>query len=489
MSIGTAGIIRPGLEHQQQLGPTMGGRSENATGQTGPFTHFRKVAAVAQKTKKTSKGPAPSSDRDIPHQVAMATLATQFANGKKLLSYDGKFYHFDQGYWQPIDENAVASRTLAAMTTMRPEPRGNTASIATQAVKLLLMNQARSADPFAAANLTSPVINCRNGEVWLNKRGRIDFRPHTPANHLNHRLNVDYDPTAKCPIYDRTVREIFAGASNPKAMRRHWHELAGYMLQPPRPFAIVLVLDGTGRNGKSLLIKIVIELMGKSVVYAAPVASLTGRWSTAHLAGKRLFVDDDVAKDCVLPDGILKTISEEKILTGERKYRDKAEVLCGVVPVLLCNNLPVLQDISTGMQRRLQVIPFERTFTGNAEDALLLDKIRDQELSGVLNRMLKGLQRLTRRGHFRIPIPVKQATEKWVASANVVERFLQVKCKEDAAKSAWGDQLYKAFRQFVTDEGLRSCPTKRSFYDDLEHKGFHQRHGNRGKRFSGIILR
>jgi putative DNA primase/helicase len=157
--------------------------------------------------------------------------------------------------------------------------------------------------------------------------------------------------------------------------------------------------------------------------------------------------------------------------------------------VLLCNNLPMLQDISKGMQRRLQVIPFERTFTGSREDALLLDKIRNQELSGVLNRMLKGMQRLTTRGRFRIPDPVKQATEKWISNANVVERFLMAKCKEDLAETAWGQHLYEAFQQFLEDEGVRSCPTRQSFYNDLEHKGFRHKHGGKGEKFRGIVLR
>jgi putative DNA primase/helicase len=440
--------------------------------------------------RKQEKSAAPRDERDTPHRVAMATLAAQFDGGKRLLSYAGNFHHFHAGYWQPIDDDAVASRILTTMMNMRPAPAGSTIAIATQARGIMKIMQARSTNPFAALDRRSHIMNCSNGEVWLSDDGNIDFRPHDPTSHLNYRLNVHYDPKAQCPIYDKALREIFAGSSDPKAMRRHWHELAGYILQPRRPFAVVLVLHGTGRNGKTLLIKIVTELLGVGLVYAAPVASLGyDRWATAHLANKRLFVDDDVAKQCVLPDGDLKKVSEEKVLTGERKYRDKAEVLCGVVPVLLCNNLPVLQDISRGMQRRLQVIPLERTFAGDGEDALLLDKIRDQELSGVLNRMLKGLQRLLRRGHFRIPEPVKHATEKWISSANVFERFVTAKCKADPKESGWGHQLYRAFQQFLAEEGVRSCPTRQTFYNDLEHKGFRQRHGNRGERFAGISLR
>ena len=157
-------------------------------------------------------------------------------------------------------------------------------------------------------------------------------------------------------------------------MRRHWHELTGYIVQSSREFAIVLVLYGKGRNGKTLLKNVVIGLLGSKLVYAAPVAELkSDKWATGHLAGKRIFVDDDVDKGSVLPDGILKTISERKAITGQRKYQDKFEIDCVVVPVLLCNNIPILRDMRAGMLHRFQVIPFDHTFVGRAADVSFSD--------------------------------------------------------------------------------------------------------------------
>jgi putative DNA primase/helicase len=63
-----------------------------------------------------------------------------------------------------------------------------------------------------------------------------------------------------------------------------------------------------------------------------------------------------------LPDGVLKTISEAKQVTGELKYQPSFNFVVRTVPVLLCNNVPSLADLSHGMLRRLMVIPFDRTF-------------------------------------------------------------------------------------------------------------------------------
>jgi hypothetical protein len=91
-----------------------------------------------------------------------------------------------------------------------------------------------------------------------------------------------------------------------------------------------------------------------------------------------------------VPDGILKTISEAKEVTGEYKYKSPFNFTVRTVPVLLCNNIPSLADLSHGMLRRLQVIPFDRTFTGDDKDSGLFDRIWADELPGVLNRALRG---------------------------------------------------------------------------------------------------
>lgn len=52
------------------------------------------------------------------------------------------------------------------------------------------------------------------------------------------------------------------------------------------------------------------------------------------LFGKYLLVDDDVRAGARLPDGILKTISEAKEVTGELKFGPAFNFVVRTVPVL-----------------------------------------------------------------------------------------------------------------------------------------------------------
>ena len=88
-------------------------------------------------------------------------------------------------------------------------------------------------------------------------------------------------------------------------------------------------MSGAGDNGKTVLIRTVMRLLGHDLVHAQRVEDLDkSRFAIGSLFGKYLFVDDDVRAGARLPDGMLKTISEAKEVTGELKYQAVVQ-LCG----------------------------------------------------------------------------------------------------------------------------------------------------------------
>jgi phage/plasmid-associated DNA primase len=56
------------------------------------------------------------------------------------------------------------------------------------------------------------------------------------------------------------------------------------------------------------------------------------RFAMGSLFGKLLFIDDDVRAGARLPEGILKTISEAKEVTGELKYKQPFNFVVRTVP-------------------------------------------------------------------------------------------------------------------------------------------------------------
>ena len=331
------------------------------------------------------------------------------------------------------------------------------------------------------------MINCANGELWIADDGTAELRPHSATSYLRHCLDISYDPAAECPLYDRTVREIFSNSSDAKAMPRHWHDLSGYFIAPCRKTPKIIVLRGQGSNGKTKLLETITKVLGQDLVAYFRIENLeTNRFAIGSLLGKVMLVDDDVKAGTRLPDGELKKISEPKVLSGEHKHGAMFNFTIRTVPVLICNNVPSIADLSLGMQRRLMVIPFGRTFNKDA-DPDLFSKIWASELPGVLNQALKGLKRLRRRG-FKEPKDVRQATQQLWTEANPLPAFIENRCTRGPKANCWMKDLYVAYRIWSEGMGFTKVQQQLTVRRNLEQLGYSIKHGNRGDRVLGLTL-
>ena len=164
---------------------------------------------------------------------------------------------------------------------------------------------------------------------------------------MNYCLPNDYDPEATCPNYDEALLQIFAEADDPADMVRHWHEFVGYAIQPLRDIATFWLLIGHGSNGKSKLLETISKLVGPDAVLNDQIASFQrDRFNVAALAGKLLFIDDDLAENVILDDGLLKKISEEKTISARHAYgRRKFNFRCLALPIMAGNNYPLTRHV------------------------------------------------------------------------------------------------------------------------------------------------
>jgi putative DNA primase/helicase len=433
-----------------------------------------------------------AGDGDAAEQLMQQVLDRHFNGGKHLmLSTDGRFWHYDVRLWRVVPNHWVEGKVLEIIQG-NPIKNQKTASssLLSQVLTLLKAKLAVKDDRLSFVTNPPPVINCTNGELWIGPDGTVDLQPHRPESHLRHCLDVTYDPDAASPKYDQALLEIFAKADKPKAMVRHWHELVGYISQPKRNVPVIVIMSGGGDNGKTVLIRTAMRLLGANLVHAQRVEDLDkSRFAIGSLFGKLLFVDDDVRAGARLPDGMLKTISEAKEVTGELKYQPSFNFVVRTVPVLLCNNIPSVADLSHGMRRRLMVIPFNRTFTDDEKDPDLFEQIWDNELPGVLNQALAGYQRLLERGtKFKLPKAVKAASTHFLQQANPLPAFIQAQCVKKANGRCLLQDFYVAYSNWTHEMGYTLTQTQHAVTRNLEHLHYVPKKTNQGVAILGLTL-
>lgn len=438
-------------------------------------TKFTKPALQELLNNASQSSSAPA--KDLSDVVVQTFLNEHYHGGAYFIRSSGKTYwRYDGSFWQKAPDDLVKKEIMHYAREVIDEMGKNRdlSHTVKSALNLLEGESFKERDPFRLTNHDMPaVINCRNGEVWFDENGETTFKPHRADSYLRYCLNADYNPYAKAPKFTQALLDIFSKSSDPEDMARHFMELAGYVCQPWRKLAIIVLLHGGGSNGKSSLMSVINRVLGRNMVMAARINELgKDKFKIGALDGKLLLCDDDVSMNVRLDDGFLKTISEDKLLTGEQKYKDSFEFICRTVPIMLANDYPLISDLTEGFRRRMMVIPFARKFTKQERKLGLFDQIWNEEASGILNQVIAGFSALKKRERFEEPEDCLKAKNTWISRSNILTTFIAEVCEVEAKNKQPLSEFYAEFCAYCERTGVKSVPRQQWLRGRLEQLGF-----------------
>jgi len=248
----------------------------------------------------------------------------------------------------------------------------------------------------------------------------------------------------------------------------------GYILHPDKRPAHWWLLKGPGGDGKTTLMKIISGMLGSSVLPQSIDQFRGGSHgdshATASLVGKLLLYDDDLSRNTVLPDGTLKKLSEDGELTANPKGYETFTFTKICTVAMLSNGFPSTRDITRGFRRRAMVIPFNRGFHEHGAITDLAEQIVSNELAGVLNRALQGLQRLRKRGKFEEPKSCLFSKEQWLNEANPVAMFIseKVEVTKNHSDKISLTEAYSIYTDWCLSSNLSKMGSKQQFRAAME---------------------
>jgi putative DNA primase/helicase len=306
------------------------------------------------------------------------------------------------------------------------------------------------------------LVSTANGLLDVGRRTLI---PHTPAFWNATSVPFDYDPAAPEPRrWLGFLAELWPDdAASPQALQ----EWFGYVVSGRLDLHKILLLVGPTRAGKGVTARIQGALVGDENVAGPTLSSLNGDFGLAPLLGKTLAVVSDARLNGRGAHTVVErllSISGEDSLTVNRKYREQ---WTGKLPtrIMLCSNeLPQLGDASAAIAGRFVPLMLTRSWLGQ-EDHRLEIALR-QELPGILNWALDGLERLTIQDGFTRPPGADEAMVALQDLASPVAAFVRDRCVRGPEHGVAVDELYAAWRSWAEDNGhVRS--TKQVFGRDL----------------------
>ncbi len=319
------------------------------------------------------------------------------------------------------------------------------------------------------------------------KDGMLDIRtneitPYKPEDYVLSTLDIapgQYNPT--CPRFDQFLNEILAGDPDIDSLRQYLWEWIGYILYPHIPFHKVLFLLGDGGNGKSILLSVIQNLVGRDQFLNMEISDFhRNQFATSSLLGKQVNICTDAEKGTRLNSSIFKKASSGDAITGEFKYKGTFQFRPHAKFIFGSNNYPVGVENARWLYRRLDMVKLINEFSvrkGNI-DPFLLEKLT-AERCGIFWKAKDALVKLLDRGGFDTPKSVKLGTEKFIRESDKILKFIRRKIWNQKADrsgfSATGiryewnfEELYAEYIKFCEEHRDRYPVNETNFREAVE---------------------
>lgn len=269
------------------------------------------------------------------------------------------------------------------------------------------------------------LLNCRNGTVDL-RTGRL--KPHRPDDLITKLAPVDYDASAKCPLFDAFLARI---TGNDPALRAYLQQVVGYALTGDVIEKALFFLYGDGNNGKTTFLETIRAFLGD---YAGqiPIESLMTKQGDgipndiAMLQGRRFVTSSEVEQGRKLAEAKVKHLTG----MGEVQARYLYGEYFGFNPThkifIDANHKPEIRGTDPAIWNRIKLIPFTVEIPAKEIDKKLGQKLK-RELPGILAWALRGCLEWRKHG-LREPNAVTAATGGYRQEMDTIAQFLEEEC-------------------------------------------------------------
>ncbi|MDC8973988.1 DNA primase family protein [Mycobacterium marinum] len=297
-------------------------------------------------------------------------------------------------------------------------------------------------------NPAAQVISCTNGLLSLSTRKLTE---HTPA--FYNTVSVTFAFQADAPEPKAWLKFLASVWPDDPASIALLQEWVGYILSGSTGMQKILFGVGPTRCGKGTIARMLRKLIGPGNVTGPTMASLGTNFGLAPLMGRPLAIVPDARINGPAHTIVerLLSISGEDVLTIDRKFKDPWSGKLPSRVMVLSNEIPRFTDASGAIANRMLVLQMRNSFLGR-EDRTIDQRI-GEELPGILNWALEGLDRLTSTGKFTVPAASSEATTMLMDLASPVSAFVRDSCALGTGMRVERDRLYIAWKSWCEDNG------------------------------------
>jgi putative DNA primase/helicase len=385
------------------------------------------------------------------------------ANNWGLCKKNGFIYLYNGSYWNEINKESFQS--FLGNVSLKMGVEKFKCKIHTFKDELFKQFMADAYLPTPKTNKKNVLINLENGTFQITPTKR-ELRAFNRNDFLTHQLPFEYEPEAKAPLFQKYLDEVLPDADK----QRVFAEYSGYIFIKPSVLKLekMLILYGTGANGKSVFFEIINALLGSQNISNYSLQSLTNDngYFRAKIANKLVNYASEI--NGKLETDIFKQIASGEPLEARLPYGEPFILNEYAKLIFNCNDLPKDVEHTNAFFRRFLIIGFDITIPEDKQDKQLANKIIDNELSGVFNWILSGLERVLKQKKFSKCEAVENARSNYEKQSDSVKMFIEDFEYKTAIDYTTVRELYSQYKGFCIEDGFRPV-NKSNFMKRLRH--------------------
>ncbi|MEK6883808.1 MAG: phage/plasmid primase, P4 family [Nanoarchaeota archaeon] len=326
-------------------------------------------------------------------------------------------------------------------------------------------------------------IPLKNGVYNLNENKLESFHP---SFFFFRKLPVEYENSEiECPKIKKFFKEIFEKEEDINLMQ----ELFGYFLFRNYFIKKAFMFTGVGDNGKSVVMNLIKTLLGVDNCSNISLQDMEDdQYSISNCFNKLANICGDLPRTSLKNTGFFKQLTGGDVLQANRKFKTRIQFVNYAKLVFSANELPFSYDSTDGFWIRWIIWEFPYQFKDKKEidinnpknklknPNILIDLTTPEEIKGLFNWAVLGLNRLRINKEFSYSSTVEDIKKMWIRKTNSLESFLEeeiVESYEDKIPKNEFKGHYLAYckkyksRPF-NDQNIRKYMMKRGLYDERQ---------------------
>ena len=280
--------------------------------------------------------------------------------------------------------------------------------------------------------------------------------PHDPKYYFAFQFPVNYDETKTAPTITKFLDDTFT-----EAQRLTIEEWIGYIFHRNYMLKKALIIVGEGDTGKTTFLEMITALVSSSNISSVTLDKMSNdKFATMQMYNKHVNIYDELSAQDVGDTTAFKMATGNGNMVGEAKFGDRFQFINFAKLTFACNKIPDVKDVDDEAYfNRWMVIRLEKTI----ENKILnfVDRITtEEEISGLFNIAMRGLERLKEQGHFTYKSSGIDTKKEMMLGGNSVGQFAMLRLEQCADNEISKADMYDTYTSYCIDNSLAAIEIK-----------------------------